>query len=262
LHINDWLKIYRVIAKQLSIEEARDGAATVQLSCILDGRKTLSSTDLSGRIRGCAVAVYGAGPSLGSDLDRIIELDLYDRFVNIAADGAVTAFLERGRLPAMVFTDLDGRIDDLLRAGESGSWMVVHAHGDNIPALKEQVPRMKGQLIGSTQVYPLPPKVLDLGGFTDGDRPVYWSAELGASQIILMGMDFGNTVGSYSKASLEGEGLQRKLKKLEIGRQLIGKIAARREILNLTGSGSAIDNVRKIQPGDIDRILKVKSYQK
>ena len=262
MHINDWLKNYRALAKQLSIDEAKDGAATVQLSCILDERKPLSSSDLSSRIRGNAVAVYGAGPSLGSDLDNAIELGLFDRFVNIAADGAVTSFLERDRLPSMVFTDLDGPIEDLLRSGEGSSWMVVHAHGDNMPALKEHVPRMKGQFIGSTQVYPLPPKVLNLGGFTDGDRPVYWSAELGPSHLILMGMDFGSVVGSYSKASLEGDGLQRKLKKLEIERQLIGKMATKREILNLTGSGSAIENVRNIQPGDVDRILKVKSYQK
>ena len=108
MHINDWLKNYRAIAKQLSIDEAKDGAATVQLSCILDERKPLSSSDLSSRIRGNAIVVYGAGPSLGSDLDNAIELGLFDRFVNIAADGAVTSYLERGRLPQWCSRTLTG----------------------------------------------------------------------------------------------------------------------------------------------------------
>ena len=47
--------------------------------------------------------------------------------------------------------------------------------------------------------------VYNFGGFTDGDRSVFLAEELGASQIILVGMDLGNKIGKYySKSTCTG----------------------------------------------------------
>ena len=37
--------------------------------------------------------------------------------------------------------------------------------------------------------------VYNFGGFTDGDRSVFWAEEFGAKEIILIGMDFGIHIG-------------------------------------------------------------------
>lgn len=69
--------------------------------------------------------------------------------------------------------------------------MVVHAHGDNMDALSEEVPRLK-RIIGTTQSKPLD-NVYNFGGFTDGDRCVFLAQEFGARSITLIGFDFKDT---------------------------------------------------------------------
>jgi len=251
MDIETWMHTYRVIVRRLSLDEAADEEASHLLLRLLEGRMLLTLGDLSRRVAGAPVAVYGAGPSLQRDLERVISLGLYDRLVNAAADGAVSAFIRAGRIPDLIFTDLDGAVGDQLAASRRGSWIIVHAHGDNMGLLKENVRRISGPLLGSCQVLPIPPTVLNLGGFTDGDRGVHWAAELGASPILLLGMDFGDRVGAYSKPGLAGEALHRKLEKLRIGCELIGRLASSgREILNLTGSKKPIPNVPCISPED------------
>jgi uncharacterized Rossmann fold enzyme len=69
--------------------------------------------------------------------------------------------------------------------------MVVHAHGDNVDALSEEVPRLK-RVVGTTQSKPLD-NVYNFGGFTDGDRCVFLAQEFGARSITLIGFDFKDT---------------------------------------------------------------------
>jgi hypothetical protein len=176
----------------------------------------------------------------------MIRSGCYGKLLHIAADGATSAFTERGVLPGMIFTDLDGPAKDLIDANSAGSWNIVHAHGDNTALVKKLVPLMGGPILGSTQVAPLPPKVLNLGGFTDGDRAVYWASELGASKILLIGMDFGTKVGRHSKPGLEGERLKRKIEKLKLGRELVEIIAEERPLYCLQSTGECITNVSQI----------------
>jgi len=79
-------------------------------------------------------------------------------------------------------------MDDEARANDLGAIMVVHAHGDNIDALGEELPRLK-RVIGTTQSKPLP-NVHNFGGFSDGDRSVFLANEMGAKTITLIGFDF------------------------------------------------------------------------
>jgi uncharacterized Rossmann fold enzyme len=73
--------------------------------------------------------------------------------------------------------------------------MLVHAHGDNLEAIKENVPDLKGAVLGTTQTDPASGGNLDnFGGFTDGDRAAFVAQHFGAVRIVLLGFDF-NEIG-------------------------------------------------------------------
>ena len=106
----------------------------------------------------------------------------------IGADGATTRLLAAGVLPDVIVTDLDGFLPDILAANESGSAVVVHAHGDNMAALKEYVPRLR-RVLGTTQAEPVE-GIYNFGGFSDGDRCVFLARNFGASKIKIIGFDY------------------------------------------------------------------------
>ena len=129
----------------------------------------------------------------------------YIRYCSIivAADGATTYLLEQGIKPHMVFTDLDGRAEDLLQAVESGSTAVVHAHGDNIDRLVTLVPRFT-RVHGTVQAWkPGLQNVTLLGGFTDGDRAFTFAVACSAKRVLMLGMRFWDKVSRYSKPWLD-----------------------------------------------------------
>jgi len=68
---------------------------------------------------------------------------------------------------------------------------VIHAHGDNGPAVEAWAPRFTGPVVGTTQAKPVG-GLRNFGGFTDGDRAVLMAAHFGASKINLVGFDFEN----------------------------------------------------------------------
>ena len=105
-----------------------------------------------------------------------------------AADAAAGVLDAHRICPDAVFTDLDGATDRLVEMNESGTIVVVHAHGDNMPLLDYWVPRFNGPVVGTTQSVPLP-HVHNFGGFSDGDRAVFAADELGAAHITLIGFD-------------------------------------------------------------------------
>ena len=80
------------------------------------------------------------------------------------------------------------------------------------------------KIIGTTQVEPLE-YVINPGGFTDGDRILYFlrSLLLPKQKLFLIGMDFKNVIGKYSKlnftANVKGE--PAKVKKLQYTISLI-----------------------------------------
>jgi uncharacterized Rossmann fold enzyme len=98
---------------------------------------------------------------------------------------------------------------------------VVHAHGDNTGMLKKLVPKFK-KLVGTTQVMPVE-NVYNFGGFTDGDRCVFLAEEFGAKKIVLVGMDFGNAIGKYSKEKVKDPELKKQ--KMQAGKRLLEMLA-------------------------------------
>jgi len=237
------METYRGIASALSLDEGRDAEAAALLSSLLEGARVTTIGALGSSVAGKVVGVWGAGPSLEHDLKRVIGGSLLRPPVSFVADGAVTAFLEAGAVPDAVFTDLDGPAPDLLRASSLGCTTVIHAHGDNMPQLRSLTGAFRGAVVGSTQVRPIPPRVLNLGGFTDGDRAAHWACELGASSIFLFGMDLGTEVGRYSKLGLTGERLERKLVKLGIARGLLASLSRRIPVYNFTSSGNELPSI-------------------
>ena len=134
--------------------------------------------------------------------------------VLIAADGAVSACLERQLIPDIVVTDLDGNLLDIIFANESGSKIVLHGHGDNLSKLFEFYTRIK--VISLTTTYPS-----DMsncwGGFTDGDSALMMTLSQGVSLVNLVGFNFSK-VGKYT-----GKYSPKKLQKLDWARLIVEK---------------------------------------
>jgi len=238
LDFNEWLPFYEKIVKTFGYDVKKDEEAAHILSSLLRGERLGIST-LKERLQGKAVVVLGAGPSLESNLHDLMLSGITDRVVLVAADGATRATLDRNLIPRVIVTDLDGGVNYVVKACRLGSIAVVHAHGDNIDLVKRYVPILKGHVIGSVQVKP-PPNVYNFGGFTDGDRAVFIAETMGASIIILAGMDLGRVVGRYSKPWLKDhvEASQVKAKKLEVAKELLEWLSSRSKakLFNITGT--------------------------
>jgi len=169
------------------------------------------------------ILVYGCGPSLEITMEKFEGKSFFNRSVNLAADGAAV-FLKEKQIPVDgIFTDLDGITINEFNYPE---FLIVHAHGDNIKKLKffrEKMINFK-KIIGTTQVEPIK-DILNPGGFTDGDRILFFikSFLLPHHRIFLIGMDFNSIIGRYSKPDLtkNQEANPIKLKKLGYAIKLV-----------------------------------------
>jgi hypothetical protein len=189
-------------------------------------------------IKGKECIVLGAGPSLDDDLEKLEQAGFLNKTL-IAADGATSAVLEY-RNPEIIATDLDGVVNDQLEAWQRGSWMVVHAHGDNIAQVRKIAPKLKERVVGTTQVEPFG-RLYNFGGFTDGDRAAFMAHELEAKKIYLAGMDLGSKIGEHSG----DKDVKRKITKLKICGELLAWLAGElgAKLINLTSHGEPIPNV-------------------
>ncbi len=252
---DDWLPWYNRILETFKYDQCRDQLAAELLSGLLSGRAG-DVAELRKIIENKPVIVFGAGPSLEEDLKHVIKEGLLQKTVTVVADGATTAFIQiSGTAPDVIVTDLDGVISDIINAQKLGAIVVIHAHGDNIDKLKKYVSEFP-TAIGSTQTKPCP-EVYNFLGFTDGDRAVFLAAGMGAKMIVLAGMDFGWTVGKYSKKHVVS--IEVKRKKLEIGRELLEWLAVETgekiKFYNITLKGENIKGFRNIKPADLQSLF-------
>lgn len=205
MDFKQWEPIYKEILLDFGWSRQKDEEAAIMLSRLLAGK----SGDLSAlkkKIRGKDILVCGNALTLSNDLDR----KNTGKYVIIAADGATSTLLEKGIIPDIIVTDLDGYIPDEIEANRKGALMVVHAHGDNmkrLPAVSNMV-----DVIGTTQAAPLD-NVYNFGGLSDGDRSVFVAQEFGARNITLAGFEFGDQKVTEMKK-----------KKLKWARKLIGLV--------------------------------------
>jgi uncharacterized Rossmann fold enzyme len=127
----------------------------------------------------------------------------------IVADSALNYY--RGRYD-MIVSDLDGPVEKIISDRESIK--VIHAHGDNIDLISSNIPKIPGIVLGTTQSIPIG-RVMNIGGFTDGDRSVLMAKLLGAKKVYIHGFDFSNPVDSPPGIKLE---------KLKLAKEIIGNI--------------------------------------
>ena len=232
-----WEIYYKEILDDFGFSREGDENSAKVLDEILSQEGCLTLDDLS-QIVGFSdkYIVFGAGPSLKEHVKFLKEnYDLKD-YVLISADGATTALIKERISPDIVATDLDGNMDDILLANLRGANIAVHAHGDNLVAVVKYTPFFSN-VIGTTQAQPVG-NIYNFGGFTDGDRAIFLAVALGASEITLAGMDFGDIVTRYSRPNLKtdlAEADEFKKKKLMYAARLTQWIADNEnvDIINL-----------------------------
>lgn len=226
---------YRKIIKDFKFDVKKDYKARDLLSDILSKKgknwnleTTLNSFKNAIQSRS-SILIYGCGPSLEITVKNIMRNEgkkLFNDNINLAADGASVLLKEVGIPIDAIFTDLDGITKSEFNYSD---FVVVHAHGDNIDKLrefKEEILNLKN-IIGTAQIKSLN-NIINAGGFTDGDRILYFlrSLLLPEQNLFLIGMDFGENIGKYSKPEMT-DNLKAnpiKLKKLQYAVELIEMI--------------------------------------
>jgi uncharacterized Rossmann fold enzyme len=203
-----WAELYRWICEQLGLDERSDRRAAELLAELMRGRE-VPIAEAMARLAGRDVAILGGGNTLQAGLLVMRSRLAYAR--TVAADGATAAALELGLVPDIIVTDLDGPHDVLREAYTRGSLLAVHAHGDNMEMLRGFVPGLS-RLMGTCQVEPAPPPLINPYGFTDGDRAAYLAYALGARRIYLVGMELREPAGRFSSMARRSP--------LEMGRRL------------------------------------------
>ena len=249
--------MYTWIVEALGIDPVRDELATSVAESM--GPYTPLSLVLE-EFRPVSIVVC-PGPTLRETLTTLgPELRaLRSRVTIVAVDGASRPLLEKGIVPHVVVTDLDGGDEPLLQCCAEGSIMVVHIHGDNIEAFLRLVPsfrRLGCRVVVTRQTLSrgLTHYTSFIGGFTDGDRAVHLSL-LAGSTPVLVSMDLGYVVGASSKGwSHDSKALWRKLVKMEIARELISRLSRTHAIYSLTPT--PIPGVVQLSLEDLRRLVE------
>jgi hypothetical protein len=182
-----WEPVYLEILEDFGFSRKGDEVAAEILSSMLPPSEPVLREAFR-RISGRMVLICGNAPSLAEEIESLQKTAQTSDYALVAADGATAVLLRGGIVPAVIVTDLDGPFPEILRSHDTGSLVVVHAHGDNIDALRRYVPQLS-RVMGTTQSKPLK-NVYNFGGFTDGDRCVFLAKALGARSIRLLGFNF------------------------------------------------------------------------
>jgi uncharacterized Rossmann fold enzyme len=178
-----WEPVYEAVLADFGFDRAADERARDLLADLTDpfdiGRLSFA---------GERVAVAGAGPSLGDEVDDASTADAV-----VAASTAADELLAAGVDVDCMVTDLDKTPETARELTERGVPVAAHAHGDNVPAIREHVPTFEGRnVLPTTQAAPKGP-VANFGGFTDGDRAAFLADHCGAAELVFVGWDFDDS---------------------------------------------------------------------
>ena len=209
--IRGWKTRFNEIRRDFGYSEREDLRSAKKLNSLLKNKT--SKKQLQKIIENKTVFIIGAGPSLSRSLEYLKKCR---NVTKIVADGAVRGLLEKDIKPDILVTDLDGDMESIVRIGKTRIPVIVHAHGDNQNEL--EVVREFSNVMGSTQTDAFG-KMENFGGFTDGDRCVFLAEYFKAKKIVLIGMDFGDKIGKYSKQKVDNPKI--KLKKLKFGKKIV-----------------------------------------
>jgi len=189
-----WAPVYERLLADFGYSRAADERARDTLATLVDPFDE-SRFD---SVAGSTVAVAGAGPSLADEAGVAADADLV-----FAASSAAKTLRDAGVDVDLMVTDLDktpATARDLTRESVP---VAVHAHGDNVPVVKEWVPQLDGEhVVPTTQAEPRGP-VVNYGGFTDGDRAAFLADAFSAASLRFPGWDFDDSsVGAEKRKKL------------------------------------------------------------
>ncbi|SDR41718.1 6-hydroxymethylpterin diphosphokinase MptE-like protein [Natronobacterium texcoconense] len=193
MEFDDWEPVYEEILADFGYDRTGDERARDVLASLTDpfDLETLPSVDNS------TVAVAGAGPSLEDDsaLERARRADTV-----FAASTAADVLGANDVAVDCMVTDLDKNPETVRRLTERGIPVAVHAHGDNVDAIRSIVPDCSDEyVLPTTQAAPRD-HVRNFGGFTDGDRAAFLADHLGASRLEFVGWDVDDPAVTETKA--------------------------------------------------------------
>ena len=191
MNFEEWSPVYEAILSDFGFDRAADERARDLLADLA----TPFDLDRLAAFGGATVAVAGAGPSLPDETAVARGADIV-----VAASTAADVLADRGIAVDLMVTDLDKNVDTAVSHSERGVPVAVHAHGDNVPALRSAVPEFDPEfLLPTTQAEPAGP-VRNFGGFTDGDRGAFLADHLGAAELRFPGWDFDDAAVGPMKA--------------------------------------------------------------
>ena len=240
--VRGWKTLFKEIRKEFGYKEIDDLHSAQKLNSFL--KKEFLKKEFQEMISGKVVFVIGAGPSLSKSLSYIKRCK---NVTKIVADGAVQALLEKNIMPDILVPDLDGDLKSIKKIGKTKIPIIVHAHGDNFDRL--EMVKNFSNVNGTTQTNRFG-KIENFGGFTDGDRCVFLGEFFGAKKIVLIGMDFGQEIGKYSKQKVTNRKI--KLKKLKFGKKILEWFASKSKAELY--STSKIKGYKKIRLVDLECI--------
>jgi hypothetical protein len=193
MNFDEWEPVYERILADFGFDRAADERARDVCGSLLDDAFDVER--LRGAVEGSTVAVVGAAPSLDAEVARAADADYV-----FAASTAADVCLDHGVDVDLMVTDLDKNPETAAALTRRGTPVAAHAHGDNVALLSEWLPRFSPETtLPTTQAAPAPP-VVNLGGFTDGDRAAFVADHLGADSLRFVGWDFADASVDETKA--------------------------------------------------------------
>ena len=221
MRASDWELLYSEILDDMGYSREDDESTVRVLKAVTVNCDLVDPDDVRDMFSGsCTVA--GDADCLESDIESFPPTGTL-----VSSGSAVHRLLDAGLTPDVVVTDLDGDMPSQLEASSRGALTFVHAHGDNAEAVREWAGRFSGPVVLTTQSRP-ESTVFDFGGFTDGDRAVCISQEMGASSIRLIGFDLDHP------RPKDGRDPAVKLRKLAWARRIISSLDI--DVLNADGT--------------------------
>jgi uncharacterized Rossmann fold enzyme len=188
----EWNSAYEAILADFGYDRAGDERARDRLLALVAESDPLTPDDIE---TSGTVAVCGAAPTLDEELDIARRADRV-----VAASNAASVCLDAGIAVDCMVTDLDKTPEIARTLSERGVPVAVHAHGDNIETIERHVPTLDiSSVLPTTQAAPTPP-VVNLGGFTDGDRAAFLADHCGADRLVFPGWAFDDPTVSAEKA--------------------------------------------------------------
>ncbi len=177
-----WRPVYLEILRDFDYSLEADMRSAAVLAKTVNIERIPSFRTIADMI-GKRVSICGAANSLEDELSNLS----VDRTI-ISAGSATERLMVKGIVPDVMVTDLDGEVERQIEASELGSLAFVHAHGDNIDRIVENVPKFRGPVVPTVQCQPFG-VVYNFGGFTDGDRAYSLAKHFGVEDIRFLGWD-------------------------------------------------------------------------